>query len=317
MESGLAWLRLDMPSQSVRSLMGVPDRIENNHWIYIHEEPDEQGGGWRSTIHLPIENDALKRFDEDWHSWNEMEPVRGSRAWIRKTLSTWAAEDSDPYQDKEEPYTTPLAPEDLTLILSEFHRHAPKATGDDYDFWCGVIADLARGGVKNPEAVELIVERREERGLPQFQTRWVLELYGRPELREFVHRRIRLLMGNDAEVCSQSGEFGNLLASLERSDAEAATLLREALRHDRDELRAAAAYRVDMLPRQEARENLANLLSDQSEDVRFYAILNIQDLCTLSDKSWLSRHLESETNERNHKLMEEKISQLKPEEKAE
>lgn len=311
-ERGLAWLRPAMPSQTVRSLMGAPDRIENHHWIYIHEERDEDGGGWRTTHRLPIENDALKRFGEGWHSWDEMEPVRGSRDWIRKTLLKWAAEDGEPFQKDREPYTTPLAPEDLTLILAEFHRHAPEATGDDWDFWCGVIADLARGGVKTPEAVELIVQRREEPALPQFQTRWVLELYERPELRNFVHRRIRLLMGDDEKISSQSGEFGNLLSSLERGDPEAETLLRQALQHDDHKIRASAAHRVNRLPRNEAREHLANLLSDNSEDVRFYAILNIQNLCTQDDQSWLSRCLESETSEQNHKLLQEKIDQLKP-----
>ncbi|MFZ9936081.1 MAG: hypothetical protein ACO3JG_03370 [Luteolibacter sp.] len=134
-------------------------------------------------------------------------------------------DDGDPFKERE-PYTTPLAPEDLTLILSEFHRHAPKAGGDEWDFWCGVIADLARGGVKNPEAVELIVERRNETDIPQFQTRWVLELYERPELREFVHHRIRLLMGDDENVRRQGGEFGNLLSSLEHGDADAAGAVR-------------------------------------------------------------------------------------------
>jgi hypothetical protein len=311
-ERGVSWLRPDMPSKKVRSLMGAPDRIENDEWIYIHEDRHEEGGGWRTTMRLPMPNDALMRFGEDWFSWDEMEPVRGSRAWIEDTLEKWADEDDDgdPFKERE-PYTSALAPEDLTLILSNFHRHAPKAGGDDWDFWCGVIADLARGGVKNPEAVELIVERSTETDIPQFQTRWVLELYERPELREFVHGRIRLLM-EDENIARQGAEFGNLLSSLERGDADAEKLLRDALRHGDDKLRAEAAYRVDKLPRNEAREQLANLLSDKSEDVRRYAILNIQDLCTLDDKAWLSRHLESETSDDNRELMEEKINQLKP-----
>lgn len=66
------------------------------------------------------------------------------------------------------------------------------------------------------------------------------------------------------------------------------------------------------MPRNEAREQLANLLSDKSKDVRRDAILNIQRLCTLNDKAWLSRHLESETSADNRELMEEKTNQLKP-----
>ena len=310
-DQGISWLRPGMPSEKVRSLMGPPDQIENDEWIYIHEERDEDGSGWRTTIRLPMVDGALKRFGKDWHSWKEMDPVRGSRAWIRKTLRKWAAEDGEPFEDRE-PYTTPLAADDLTLILTEFHRHAPKAGGNDWEFWCGVIADLARGGVKNPEAVELIVERSKENGLPQFQTRWVLESYERPELRDFVHRRIRLLMADDDAARPHRGEFGNLLSSLERGDADAANLLRDALRHGDDKLRAEAAYRVDKLPRNEAREQLANLLSDKSEDVRRYAILNIQRLCTLDDKAWLSRQLESESSDDNRELMAEKIDQLKP-----
>lgn len=308
-ESGTGWLRLGMSRKLVESFMGKPDQDKDGTWLYIRENRDEEGGGWRNTMRLRFDNDALLRFGDDWHSYDELEPNRGSRAWVQKTTRKWSDE-NDLAEDENKPPVVP-APDDVSLMLAEFHRHASNAKGDDWGFWCGVIADLARYKVKDQKAVDLIVKRSNEPDLDHFQTRWVFELYERPELRAFTHGRIRYLLGDNESARSHRGELGNLMANLDRGDAEAEELLREVIGSSDDEMRSTAAFNVDKLPRDEARERLRKLLADKADDVRWHAILNIQDLCTVEDKEWLDRLLAAESKKENRELMEEKIGQLK------
>jgi HEAT repeat protein len=103
------------------------------------------------------------------------------------------------------------------------------------------------------------------------------------------------------------------MASLDRNDLEAGKLIRKVLRHDDDEMRSTAAYFVDKLPLKDSRKQIKELLADKVDSVRWSAILNINELCTVEDRDWLAGLLAAETNEENRKLMEEKIGQLKSE----
>jgi hypothetical protein len=310
-ESGTGWLRPGMNRKSVESFMGRPDEEKDGTWLYIREERDEDGGGRRNTVRLSFENDTLLRLGADWNSFEELEPGRGSRAWFHKTIRAWS-DDHDVFGEENK---QPIAPDsdDISLMLAEFHRHAPGATGEDWEFWCGVIADLARQKVKDQKAVELIAKRSKESDLDHNQTRWVFELYDHPELHGFVHSRILFLLGENESARSHRHELHNLMASLDRNDLEAGKLIRKVLSHDDDEMRSTAAYFVDKLPLKDSRKQIKELLADKVDSVRWSATLNINELCTVEDRDWLAGLLAAETNEENRKLMEEKIGQLKSE----
>lgn len=305
-EDGLAWLRSGMSREEVVKYMGPPDSEESDKLVYVHEGSDEDDGGWRTTVRLPLENNILQRFHEDWRQFERIKPARGTRAWFRETLLGW----SDQRDAFEEGKEVKLPAEDVELIRTAFHTHAPAADDEEWEFWCGVIADLARVGVKDPKAVELILKRSGDAAFPHHQTRSVLELYERPELVPFVHNRLRFLMEGSETALHHRGEFHNLLATLKRDDAASVPLLRDALRHKDDKLRSDAAYFVRKLPRKEAVGFLRALLADPAPDVRRRAILNIQHLCTINDKGWLNKQLASEEDKYNRKLMDEKIHQL-------
>lgn len=254
-----------------------------------------------------MENNVLQRFSQDWRQFDEIEPAKGTRAWIRGTLDGWPGA-FDIFEEKKE---ISLSEEDIKLIRAEFHTHAPAANDHEWGFWCGVIADLARLEIKDPKAVELIAKRATDPQLPHHQTLLVLKMYKRPELPPFVHQRIRFLMNDSESAKRHRDEFHNLLANLKSENAASALLLRDALQHEDDKLRSDAAYFVKKLPDEVASGFLRVLLADPSRDVRRNAILNIQHLCTIKDKPWLDKLLASEEDERNRELMEEKIRQLK------
>ena len=107
-----------------------------------------------------------------------------------------------------------------------------------------------------------------------------------------------------------AGECNNLFARLERGDTQSEALIREGAGHDTDRIREAATLFIDKLPLSEARILHRKLLGDPNEDVRFYAILCVNDLCKQSDADWLKEIAVKEKNKRNRDILEEKISGL-------
>lgn len=306
-EAGFGWLRPGTTVADVIDLLGEPARQSEEDLVYVEDERMEDGRGWRSTFTLPISRGHLQRFGVDWSAYEELEAPRGTNAWIEDTLRSWA-DKADEMPEGESP---PLPAKDVEFILGLFHQKAGASDGSEWDFWCGVIADLARLGIKDKSAAELVSSRRNEMDLPQFQARWVLELYELPERTKFVQDRLDFLMGDADVAVAHRGECHNLFASLESGNGVSKRLILRGVTHESDKVRKAAVFFATKLSPEEALTIVRSALSDPSEGVRWYAILNVNDICTKNDQEWLEKALQAETNESNRKTLEDKIGQLK------
>src|SRR5690606_3827107 len=133
---------------------------------------------------LSFPHGKLARFGKNWENYGNLDPIRGSRAWIKDTIRGWSGENDDVFSDAQ-PKPKKNEQEDIDLILSEFHGKAPAATGEDWQYWTGVISDLKEAGVSDPKALDLVLARASDMSLPHHQTRWVLELYEHPSAGDF------------------------------------------------------------------------------------------------------------------------------------
>lgn len=308
-EAGLGWLVPGLTMETALAILGEPTKRDGDTLTYYTEERDEDGGGYGMTRILPFTEGKLVRFAEGWDSYEKLRAPRGSRAWIQDTLRAWSNENGDPFSDeKKAPIEKPQA--EIDLILSEFHANAPDAAGDDWDFWCGVLADLKRLEISDRKAVELVEKRSLETDLPHSHTRWILELYESPATQTFVNSRLRLILDYDEGGGPHTGETHNLYASLKRKDPVAESLIREGVSHPNEEIRQTALYFVDKLPKEEARSILKLAMADESSDVRRNAILNVRHVCDKEDIPWLEKVLAQEPTESNRELLAEKIGEL-------
>jgi hypothetical protein len=305
-EAGFGWLRPGTAVADVIDLLGEPARQSEEDLVYVEDERTEDGRGWRSTFTLPISRGHLQRFGAEWSAYEELEAPRGTNAWIEDTLRSWS-DRADELPEGESP-TLPV--KDVEFILGLFHQKAGASDGSEWGFWCDVIADLARLGIKDETAAKLVSSRRNEMELPQFQARWVLELYELPERTKFVQDRLDYLMGDTDVAATHRGECHNLFASLEPESAASRRLILRGTTHESDKVRKAAVFFATKLSPGEALRVVRSALSDPSEGVRWYAILNVNDVCKKSDQQWLEKALQAETNERNRKELEERIGQL-------
>ncbi|RYD35114.1 MAG: hypothetical protein EOP85_19295 [Verrucomicrobiaceae bacterium] len=110
---------------------------------------------------------------------------------------------------------------------------------------------------------------------------------------------------------SAGSECNNLFSSLEPGKNERSReLLRIGLSHQDDGIRGSATFFLDRLPRGEAVHLLREKLRDPSADVRKEAILNVCDLYSKADESWLKEVANAEASDSNRKLLLEKIGEL-------
>lgn len=305
-EAGLGWLRPGTTTDDMVDLLGKPERRSDSEVLFVREERADDGRGGRATYTLPISEGRLIRFDAGWAEYEELEAPRGTHAWIEDTLRAW----EDKSEELPEGEAPSLPPEDVKLIFDRFHKQAGGSAGEDWDFWCGAIANLARLGVKNEEAAALAASRFSERDLPQSEARWVMELYELPGWKKLVRDRLGFLMEDSETAISHRNECHNLFASLERGHEASMALIRKGVTHDAEEIRRAAVYFVSKLPSEETLKILRTVLSDQSEGVRRSGILNVDDICTKADLDWLEAALRAETSERNKELLVEQIGRL-------
>ncbi|MCF6312064.1 MAG: HEAT repeat domain-containing protein [Verrucomicrobiales bacterium] len=305
-DAGLGWLRPGTAVADVIDLLGKPARQSEKDLVYANDERTEDGRGWRSTFTLPISRGHLQRFGAEWSTYKELKAPRGTNAWIEDTLRAWSDE-ADELSEGESPS---LPAKDVEFILGLFHKKAGASTGSEWGFWCDIIADLARLGIKDKSAAKLVSSRRTEMDLPQFQARWVLELYELPERTKFVQDRLAFLTGDSEGAATYRGECHNLFASLEPKTEVSRNLILRGTTHDSDEVREAAVFFASKLHPEESLTVVRSALSDPKEGVRWYGILNVDDVCTKKDLQWLQKALQAETNERNRKELEEKIGQL-------
>ena len=106
--------------------------------------------------------------------------------------------------------------------------------------------------------------------LPQDQTRWVLENYQHPTLKEFVTSRLKFILGDSELAADYQEEAWNLFASLERTDPGASDLVRKAVESSKKEVRVPGVDRASWLPNNEAREVLKKALLDKSSHLPFF-----------------------------------------------
>lgn len=305
-EAGFGWLRPGTAVADVIGLLGEPERRSEEGLVYVEDERTEDGRGWRSTFTLPIARGYLQRFGAEWSAYEELEAPRGTNAWIEDTLRSW----SDKADELPEGESPSLPAEDVEFILGLVHQKAAVSDGSEWGFWCDVTADLARLGIKDKSAAKLVSSRRNEMHLPQFQAWWVLELYELPERTKFAQDRLDFLMGGAEVAATHRGECHNLFASLEPETDVSRRLILRGATHESDQVREAAVFFATKLSSEDALRVVRSALSDSSEGVRWYAILNVDDICTMNDRQWLEKAVQAETNERNRTELEEKISQL-------
>ncbi len=306
LEAGLGWLRIGTTVADMIELLGEPTGKSNQQLQYIRDERTDDGRGWRTKYILPIAQGQLTRLDLGWSSFDELQAPRGTQAWIEDTLRLW----SDTAGDLEEGDLPKLPTRDVQFVLGLFREKAAKSTRAEWDFWCTVVADLARLGVKDDDAAKLVFSRCTEMDEPQFQSRWVLELYDFPGRSEFARQRLKFLMSESKAAAAYRGECHNLFASLEAQEQDTVNLIRQGVTHKAEEIREAAVFFADKLPLEEARRVIRVALSDGDDGVRWSGILNVDDVYSKEDEQWLKKVLLAETNKSNKKTLEKKIARL-------
>jgi hypothetical protein len=306
-EAGLGWLRIGTPVSKIRELLGPPTKIDDKQLVYVKDEIEEDGSGWRTRVYLPVKDGKLQRFEEKWMSQDELKPIHGSQAWIRDTLNRWSEE-----QDELEEGKHPKLPrEDVDLILNTFHKEASYATGWDWSFWCRVIGDLMYLGIQDRKAVDMIVKRINENDLPQAEAVRILNLYNVPGLLEMVYKRLLFLMGSSSSAKKHREECDNLFARLKAGNKESEALIRKGVVHEDASIRGAATDVLNKLPLPEAQRLHKKRIVDPDEYVRLYAIMLVDKLYSTNDVMWLKEIAIKEGNERNRETLEEIIDQLK------
>jgi hypothetical protein len=295
--AGIGWLRVGTPVTEVVALLGEPQRKTADELYYESTSMNEDGSGYLLKTRLPVRDGKLQRFGNDWTSSKE------ARAWIKDTLRSWL----DSAADLDEGTYPNLPEEDVKLLLDHFHENAATAVGEEWDELCQILQDLANLGVKDEKACLIVVKRFSDNTLPQFASRWVLELYEVQDQLEMFHRRLEYVMKE-----SRAGECHNLFSSLEpETNERSRELLRQGLSHQNDDIREDATYFLDGLPREEAVRMMKEKLKDPAKGVRRWGILHVDDLCSKADEPWLRAISEEETSERNRTELLEKIGKLK------
>ena len=305
---GLGWLKPGMPKENVLAVLGDPFRQEPGRLLYRIEEKNWEGRRQVWTFALPLENGKLRQLEANWTTVENLPEPRGSDLWLQDTLSEWR----NLTDDLDEGQFPNLPQEDVAFILGMFHDQAPNAVGDAYGAWAWVLESLAAVGVKDPKAVALIAERSRDMTLPHFSTRWVLDQYDHPELIPFVQRRLTHLMNLEGKDEVNATEVQNLYSSLVHDTELPKDLMIRGLEHPNERIRNGAAYFLDELPRDAAREHLKRLIRDPNRNVRFAAQLHIRKLCTESDRDWLQVALDTEPDSSNRHYIQEKLDRLPP-----
>ena len=304
--AGLGWLRVGTEEEELRRLLGPPSEVVDGDWIYRQEQRQEDGGGWVSMMRLPVRQGKVTQFSEDWSTSEDLAPTRGSEAWYRDTIRAW----QDSVDELEEGQSPDLPEEEVAFMLGEFHERAVKATGREWDRWCGVIADLADLGVKDERALHLILSRGDDQTLHQFYTRSVLDAYARPELEPFVYARLDYLLSASEDDSPPLGECHNLLASLEKDWPRTTEFLARASAHPSDKARRPAAYFVYKLPAEEARIQCKAFLADPDRDVRHAAAIMVGRVFGGDDLPWLRETLAAEEDHFTKEALERAIEKL-------
>lgn len=309
-EAGLGWLYPATTLETAMRILGDPTEKDAQTLTYKQEQRDEDGRGARMTYVLDFPGGKLAKLRTDWSKYEDLSAPRGSLAWAEDTMRIWNYGDKsgDPFTDKKPPKPEKL---DVELMLKEFHKNAPTATDHDWAAWVGILADLKRLDFSDEKAAHLVLSRSTDMNLPHHQTRWVLELYEMPEAKTFVKQRLRYLLDLPPDQKQGKGEINNLYASVDPEDEEMVDLLRQGISSPDPEFQKYGVSFIRKLPKDEARSTLEISLHHEDPDVRHYAILNVQHLCTKDDEEWLNEALKQEPSEENRKLLDEKISQLK------
>lgn len=306
--AGTGWLRPEMAMREITSLLGEPTREGPDQLIYEREIRNENGSGDLHRLTLPLSEGKLAPLTPRWQQWEELAPNYGSLAWMRATLRDW----SDQADELPEGTYPTLPKADVDTILQAFLEHAPEATGHTWGDWCYGISQLARFGVFDSQAIELIAKRAFVDDLNHHETRWALELYEHPKLTEFTHHRIRLFHEVSGEWLRDylRSELHNLYAGLRSGGEVDLQLIRDGIDHPDSVVREDAIYWVGRFPEVESLRLLKKGLTDPAAQVRRVAIYSIDDLCTAEDREWLNALLATEEDERNREDLVDKIAEL-------
>lgn len=280
----IGWLQPGAAEAEITALLGEASRRESKRLVYEKDEWDDDGSGVRRTISLPLKKGRLSVLPENYLSYEDLPPRKGSLEWAKRVIRP----------DRNGDEVSKIDPVTVQMIFAQFKKQAPSTTdSSQWNSWCQVMHDLAKMGHRDETVAPLVRERFLSTDLEQHYAGWVLKEYRNAETEELYRKRLKIVLkdctGPKAGIKTDPGESWNLLKFMEMKEAASLDLLREALKHPNDTVRADGYGSGTDLPPAEARKAARHAIeTEEKEHNLIMATYLIRDTGTAGDVDWLN-----------------------------
>ena len=279
----LGWIDPGDSSDRVQKLVGEPLRKEGETWVYVREQRQPQGDGWRTTARVPVPGGVFTSFGAGWKKGEEMEPIRGSVNWAHKLA--------------EASGNKRISKADLTLAVTAFLEKCDANGGEDWPMWTQALSELFRHGLIDERVVGRVRASFLDLKRKQHHGAWILETSAAKDRAALFEKRAWLILKSDVEPSIVTDELWNLLSFLGSTNPAIKPIVRAALRYPIAQVRHTGVICAKVLPPDEARSSLLFALDDTDDSVRHAAVSSLKDVTKADDLAWLHERLDRETNE--------------------
>lgn len=303
----IGWLERGDDTNRLKELMGPPDRVAGDEWVYVRDERHADGRGYRSTLTVPMTGGTFGGFHAAPSHETELTPPEGSLAWAEMVVGTRVNGDGTPPAVGQ-------TKADKQRVLARFLEE-PVSSGDVlWDEWCEVASTLHRQGIQDPR-VPVIVERHYAEDAPhRGGAARVLNAYRVPNRIELFAARARLLLERSSP--RNAIELEALYGYLGRNHPDIEALIERGLKHDDAEFRTTALRRANLLSPRKAMEAARRALETDSNQVnRGEAARLLGRFGGPDDLPWLEARLAQERSEWVRKIIVDVVRELTPKKK--
>ncbi len=287
----ISWLDPGTPAETVRELIGKPDREEPDGWIYIIPGSHPNGYRFQMQSKLRIKDGAYLGVDSDWQGFEELPAVPGTTAWAEQLLKKLNRDTPPEVLAKAER-------EDFPAIVEAFVKAAPTADEDAWLFWSSVIKTTAGLGWRDPRVPPVIISRFRDKKAFHAISHEILEHYQTPERAQLFTQRLKELKALTNEDISY--EINVLQPWLPKEPAPLREWVDLLIANPNDPVRYQGYIAALGLPRTQAIEVFQQGLHRKDDPMNQYQItLLLKDKFPLKpeDVPWLQEALNDIQNE--------------------
>lgn len=262
--SGSLSFEKGMNQNDVIKLMGKPTERTKDQLKFVKiASYDWSRNKLKETEIIDFVNGKLKFIDPEWFQSEEI-LVKGIIDWMKAVVN--GSDDDSGFGNKPK-VDVPLNEKTAKYIFDRVVELAPTSTGEhgDWRSLCQIIYELYKKGFEDQRIIRIIIKRFFEDNLDHDYACLIIEGYNPKEKEELFIKKIKQELKSEKQ--SEDGLW-NYFCAINKKNAEAVTLIREAMEHHNERVRINAYMFYMFLGKKDIHKFLAKGLSDKNTSIR-------------------------------------------------